>query len=116
MSMIATILTGQKPTITGHATIFLAEEYRDRPKKKREEKVYVNPEHSMIQAERINRSKVFSEIKRKPSTSTDLVERTKLSRTAIHNLTRTLIEEGKVRLNKDVWPWIYMPIKKREAA
>lgn len=111
MSLIATLLSGTKPILDGTATVFRVEEYRDRPKK-REKKPYIKPEHNMVFTERKNRAAVLAAIRQKPRNTTEIIEQVGLSRSAVHNLTKTLVENGEVRLNKDIWPWIYEPIHK----
>ena len=105
------ILLGRGPLHipAGTPTLFLAEEYRDQLKK-RETKVHVRTEHNMIQTERENRARVLAVINEKTSSTSEIMAQVDLSRTTVANLTKTLIENGQVRLNKNIWPWIYEPI------
>lgn len=109
MSLLTAVLNGTPPALQGKLTVFRVEEYRDKPKPMREKKVKVqtNQTHNMVVTEQLNRAKVLNAIRRKADSSSKLVKRTKLSRSSIYNLTNTLIAEGKVRINKDAYPWIY---------
>lgn len=110
------ILLGRGPLHipAGTPTMFLAEEYRDKPKK-RETKAHVRPEHNMIQTERENRARVLAVINKKASTTSEIMEEVNLSRSAIHNLTNTLVDAGAIRRNRSIWPWVYEAIKTRKA-
>lgn len=109
MSMFTTLLYGEQPEMRGKITVFRPEEYRDKTVKKAKlaKKVRTNQDHNMVVTERLNRAKVLKAIRRKPDSSAGLVERTKLCRTSIYNLTKALIEEGKIVLRTDVYPRRY---------
>lgn len=107
MSLIATLLSGEAPTFHGRATTYLVEQYRDNPLKV----VAPKPEHvpgaNMIEKRRKNREVIINLIRAKKVTSSEVMKKTKVCRTSVHNITNELITEGLITCEKSRWPWVY---------
>lgn len=116
MSLIATLLSGDAPTFQGRATTYLAEQYRDKPKKV----VTPKPEHvpggNMIEQRRKNRLAILGLIKSKNVTSSEVIKKSKVCRTSVYNITNDLISEGLVTCNKMRWPWVFVITAKGKKA
>lgn len=110
MSLIATILSGQKPTLIGTETTYLVDEYRPVPQARKHAPapaVKATPWDHLRAIQDKHQQQIVQAISAGHITQSAITKKTGMAKSTVSINLKPLIASGKVRADKTVWPYRY---------
>jgi len=110
MSLIATILSGQKPTLAGTETTYLVDEYRPVQQARKHAPApagKVTPWDHMRAIQDKHQQQIVLAIKSGCATQAAITKKTRMAKSTVSINLKPLIASGKVIADKTVWPYRY---------
>lgn len=110
MSLIATILSGQKPTLIGTETTYLVDEYRPVPQARKHApapSVKVTPWDHLRALQEKHQQQIVQAIKDGYVTQVAISKKTGMAKSTVSINFKPLIASGQVKVDRTVWPYRY---------